>query len=183
MAQPNPQVNYTSRQISHFQQYHSSREQRLTFPCATCSRYLLERDTCWRPVDKDAMANIPCRKWGLRPIFQSCQSYSLFRYHKQLAVCRYHQSGVLNYRERSCLSNIKITRKINNQQSYCGHYEPSGIVWAEYNLENTVMNYGDTLGIMNNISTAKIKLIHDKLRMQNSLLKTPFDSSDLHHSM
>ncbi|KAL7322414.1 hypothetical protein PS15p_212034 [Mucor circinelloides] len=62
-------------------------------------------------------------------------------------------------------------------------------MWAEYNSENTVINYGDTLGIpflqgiMNSIDTAKVKLIHDKLRMQDLLLKTPFDSSDLHHNM
>lgn len=51
------------------------------------------------------------------------------------------------------------------------------------------MHYGGTFRvpflqhIMNNIDIDKVKLIHDKLPLQNPLINTPFDSTDVHHTM
>ncbi|CAO0793316.1 unnamed protein product [Mucor circinelloides] len=84
----------------------------------------------------------------------------------------------------------QATRKTNAAHSYCGHYEITGSVWVECNLENTVMNYGGTLGvpflmnhIMENINIEKVKLVHDRPRMQTPLLKSQFGSSDFHHTL
>lgn len=105
------------------------------------------------------------------------------------------ESIIKQYRERSCLSTIKImsqaTRKTNADQSYCGHYKITGNVCVVCDLENTViMSYGSTLGvpflnnIMENIDIEKVESVHDDwLRMHNPPLKSQFDSSDFHHTM
>ncbi|CEP16239.1 hypothetical protein [Parasitella parasitica] len=81
-----------------------------------------------------------------------------------------------------------MMKKTNTAESYCGHYELTGSMWSEVNMEFTQMLHGGTFGIpileniMQDIDVNKVKLMHDFLKAQNPLLQN-FDSSATRYTL
>lgn len=180
-----PKFNFTRYQEAHFVNFEAFRNQMPDKYCAFCMQLLYPEEVhflYWENVEL-----LPCIRWRQPPCFD--EQYG------KIVVCNAHRKkqGVpsfvypgppfsleLNYRERSCLSPIKImsqtTRKLSSSRVFCGHYEVSGSIWTRHNLEFAQMLYGGALGIpyvremMANMNLERVREAFQALLQANAWL-------------
>ncbi|KAI9329517.1 hypothetical protein BD770DRAFT_454234, partial [Pilaira anomala] len=141
----------------------------------------------WRDLQTFDLSTLPCSQWCLPVLTNSVG---------QILVCHTHHTGPLdvfsnpitypgsenfNYKELSALSPIKIMTQIIRNRSagntYCGHFQLNGSLWATANREFAHVLYGGVLGLPffpntgANIDTDKVRSAFIHLAGLNNFLR------------
>ncbi|KAG1044882.1 hypothetical protein G6F43_011384 [Rhizopus delemar] len=143
---------------------------------------------------------LPCHRWNL-PVQLNPNTLQIIVCQgclKKLASGRpmatftypglhFTDSYKLNYRERSALSPVKIMSQIS-RNTYCGHYQLTGSVWTEHNLEFIHLVHSGAHGLpferklMEAIDRQKVMDIFALLKQTNPFLQpyeTPFMAAEM----
>lgn len=202
-----PRFNYSHYQLNHFRDFSAFRLQKPDNFCAMCFTLLYPEEVAHRSFERPPNI-LNCLRFGFNP------QVTFINGRPSLIVCQKHvEENALplsypgesisdrmraqdwNYKERSCLSAIKImsrlTRKTSSNSTNCGHYQMSGDIWTRLNMEFTQLKYGGSLGIpfikniMNEINEEKVLRMFNYLKQNNRLLanlETPDASEHLQRS-
>ncbi|KAI9329523.1 hypothetical protein BD770DRAFT_449668 [Pilaira anomala] len=176
---------------------HVFRHQKPTQHCTLCLKIVYPEEVNFREYPQED-AFLLCRSWEIEPIFDDngiqivvCPAHLTTSYRTNPAsiltnfpgpnIDQWLKENEFSYRERACLSPVKImsqiTRGRSRNHNYCGHYEQTGATWSENNVEFTQMLYGGLMGspyirgMMTNIDQNKVRRLFAILQSINPLLQ------------
>lgn len=150
----------TRYQEEHCEAYLRFCMEKLTVYCVFCLKLLYPEEIQFHTYTGSTFESL-FNEWG-------CETLRDVNDLRRVIVCDKHRLGEsrkisypginvqrlanqLSYRERGCLSPIKIMTRITRGRAegrqYCGHYQQSGTTWTEQNLELIQMLYGGLIGI------------------------------------
>ncbi|CEJ04096.1 hypothetical protein RMCBS344292_18065 [Rhizopus microsporus] len=154
-----PVFDFTPTENNHFEVFEAYKYQTPSAYCAFCVQLLYPDEVKYMMCDENENT-LPCVEWGFRPLYSSdnnglivvCKARALGRGKCTAPVyCGPTLGEELNYRERGATAPMKLmcrtTRLKSRNKGYCGHYQVTGSMWTERNLEFGEIVYGGTLGM------------------------------------